>query len=150
MSVAFRRKAVALLALAGLFLSLYLLLYALGYYGALVCGAGGGCSVVQASTYARFLGFPVAGWGVAWYAAVFLVAVLGVQPRFEAAGWPRAALLLLAGGGLAFTIYLKIVELFVIRAICRWCVASAVLTALIFAVVVWPARDRGPEVEGAA
>lgn len=143
MTVAFRRKAVALLALAGLFVSLYLLLYALGYYGALACGAGGGCDIVQASVYASFLGFPVAGWGVAWYVAVFVVAILGVQPRFEEAGWPRAALLLLAAGGLAFTIYLKIVELFVIRAICRWCVASAVIAAVIFLLVVWPARDGG-------
>lgn len=142
MTIPFRRKAVALLALAGLFLSLYLLLYALGYYGALACGAGGGCSVVQTSVYARFLGVPVAGWGVGWYAAVFLVATLGVQPRFEGAGWPRAALLLLAVGGLAFTIYLKVVELFVIRAICRWCVASALLAAAIFVLVVWPTRKR--------
>jgi uncharacterized membrane protein len=70
------RMATAIAALAGLFISLYLLLYSLGFYGALVCGTGG-CETVQNSTYARFLGLPVAGWGLAWYVAVLSVALAG-------------------------------------------------------------------------
>ncbi len=132
MSLETRRKAIALVALAGLFVSLYLFLYALGFYGSLACGAGGGCDVVQTSSWARFLGFPVAGWGLAWYAAVFAVGLLGVQPRFADVAWPGRTLFLLAAGGLAFTIYLTALEIFVIHAICRWCVGSAVLTAIIF------------------
>lgn len=128
--------AIAVLALAGLFLSTYLLLYKLGVYGTLRCGAGGSCSVVQASPYAVFLGIPVAGWGTGWYAAVFTASLLGVQPRFLEAAWPGRALLLLAGGGIAFTAYLTWVELFVLEAICRWCVGSAVLTVAIFALAL--------------
>ena len=41
-------------------------------------------------------------------------------------------LLLLAGGSLLFAAYLTGLELFVIHAICRWCVASAVIVMLIF------------------
>jgi len=127
-----RRRGIALLALIGVFISTYLFLYALGFYGELACGAGGGCSLVQGSRWARFLGFPVAGWGLGWYVAVLGVALLAIDGRAGGARWVAWALLLLAIGGLAFTIYLKALEIFVIRAICRWCVASAVLALLIF------------------
>lgn len=128
-----RRMAVALLALPGLFVSLYLLLYSLGVYGSLVCGAGGSCEVVQASSWAVFLGVPVPGWGAAWYGAVLAAALAGLRrgdpDRLE------GVLRLLAAGGLAFTLYLTAVEAFVLHAFCRWCLVSAALTAGIAAVV---------------
>ena len=37
----------------------------------------------------------------------------------------------LALGGFAFSAYLTYIELFIIEAICNWCVASAVLIALL-------------------
>lgn len=127
-----RRRGIALLALIGTFISAYLFLYALGFYGELACGAGGGCSLVQASRWADFLGFPVAGWGLGWYVALLAVSLLAIEGRVGGAGWVARALLLLAIGGIAFTIYLKYLEFFVIRAVCKWCVASAVLAVLIF------------------
>lgn len=134
------RMAVAALALAGSFVSLYLFLYKLGFYGQLACGAGGACDVVQASRWADFLGVPVAGWGVGWYAAVFGVAMAGLQPRFRDEAWTRRALAILAAAGVAFTLYLTWVELFVLEAICRWCVGSAVLVAAIAGLVAWERR----------
>ncbi len=136
-----RHRAVALLALAGVFLSAYLLLHRLGVYGGgLLCGPGGGCDLVQGSRWAVFLGVPVAGWGLAWYAAVFLVAMIAAHGRRDEGEvgsgrtgrrWPDRALAGLALAGLAFTLYLTGLELFVIGAICRWCVGSAVLVAAI-------------------
>ena len=144
MSHVTRRMLAAILALGGVFLSIYLLLYALGIYGELVCGVGGGCDVVQASEYARFLGLPVAAWGLGWYAAVFLIAFLSVQGRFTDTKWPGRSLLILAAGGLAFSGYLTVIELFVLHAICRWCVGSAILTVLIFvAVLPWGGSASG-------
>jgi len=149
------RMAVAVLALAGVFLSTYLLLYRLGFYGGLVCGSGGGCEVVQASRYASFLGVPVAGWGVGWYAAVLAVALLGLRPsalrparRSGVSGvsggregdrgptGPARLLRWLAAGGLLFTLYLTAVELFVLEAICTLCVVSALLVVAICGLVV--------------
>jgi uncharacterized membrane protein len=129
--------AVAVLGLAGLFLALYLLLYHLGYYGALVCGEGGSCEYVQASRFARFLGQPVAGWGVAWYALVLTTALLGIQPALAERRWLGTILSLLAVGGFAFTLYLTSTELFILHAICRWCVGSAIIATLIFVLVAW-------------
>ncbi len=126
-----RLKGIAILALIGLFISGYLLLYKLGIYGELMCGAGGSCGVVQSSRWATLLGVPVAGWGVAWYGATLGTALLGVQSRFDDRRWLAWGLLALAAAGVLFSGYLTYIELFVLRAICRWCVASAAITVLI-------------------
>jgi uncharacterized membrane protein len=129
-SAADRYRGVALLALVGLFISVYLLLYHMGFYGVLACGAGS-CDVVQASKYADFLGVPVPAWGVAWYGTVFVLAL--VLQSGAAVGGPWARLLDLAAlGGLGFSVYLTAVELFVIHAVCLWCVVSALLATGIF------------------
>ncbi len=57
---------------------------------------------------------------------------MSTQSAFSEALWPPRLLLLLATGGLAFSGYLTYVELFVINAVCRWCVVSALITAAIF------------------
>lgn len=126
------RMVVAAVALVGVFISTYLLLYKLGAFGTLLCGTGG-CEVVQSSPWAYFLGVPVAGWGFAGYLAILAVALAGVQPRFAPARWVSIALLGLTGVALAFSIYLSILEEFVIHAWCQWCIASAVLSVLAFA-----------------
>jgi len=137
-----RRQVIAVLALVGIFLSAYLLLYHMGVYGELVCGDEGSCEVVQASRFALMLGVPVAGWGLAWYGAVFGVALIGLRVD-EVFGLGLARLLaVLATAGVAFSAYLTYVELFVLHAICRWCVGSALLTLVIFGAAVLPGRRR--------
>jgi uncharacterized membrane protein len=123
--------AVALLSLAGFFVALYLHLYKIGMIGTLACGTGG-CETVQFSPQSRFLGVEVALIGVIGYAGLLLLALLALQPRFAGASLPARLLPLLSGGAVLFTLYLKYLELFVIRAICRYCVASAVFIVLIF------------------
>jgi len=133
-----RRTALALLALAGLFVSAYLYLYKLGYIGTLTCGSGG-CETVQLSAQSRFLGVEVALIGLVGYAVLFVLAALSLTARFAEARWPVAGMMWLGAGAVGFTVYLKALELFVIHAICRWCVGSAVIIAVFFvlAVVEW-------------
>ena len=129
------RQAIALLALIGLFISLYLTLHRLGIIGTLQCGTGG-CETVQTSSYAVFLGVPVAFYGVAGYVALLVVSLVGLQPSWVSRREPIVLLAAMSGLGLAFTIYLTYLELFVILAICRWCVASAVVIAAITGVAL--------------
>lgn len=125
------RMGVAVAALIGVFIATYLLLYKLGAFGTILCGTGG-CEVVQNSPWAVFLGIPVAAWGLAGYLAIFAVALAGIQPRFANQRWVPIALLALTGTALAFSIYLSILEEFVIHAWCQWCIASAVVAVLAF------------------
>jgi uncharacterized membrane protein len=92
-----------------------------------VCGPSKGCETVAASEYSVALGVPVAAWGVA-----FSLLVVGCV----LAWWRRAdrrALLAAYGLLLLGTLVvacLAYVELFVIHAICAWCVAHAVAVVL--------------------
>jgi len=138
------RQAIALLALIGFFVSLYLWLYKIGVIGELKCGTGS-CEFVQASRYAWLFGQPVALYGVVGYLALLAIALVGLQPRFLASPAPTRWLAALAGAGFAFTLYLTYLELFVIHALCRWCVVSAVIITAIAAIAI-PAsirRERG-------
>jgi len=127
------RQAIALLALVGFFVSLYLWLYKIGVIGELKCGTGS-CEFVQASRYAWLFGQPVALYGVGGYAALLAVALVGLQPRLLHSPAPTRWLAALALVGFAFTLYLTYLELFVIHALCRWCVVSAVIMTLITAI----------------
>jgi uncharacterized membrane protein len=150
--VTWARQTIAVLALLGVFVSLYLWLHRIGMIGTLTCGTGGGCEVVQTSSYAVFLGLPVALHGVIGYAVLLALSLAGLHPRLVPARALTLALLVLATGGLGFTLYLKYLEFFVIGAVCRWCVVSALLITAIWVVVLlaWRheravAKQRGAE-----
>src|SRR3954462_7691942 len=110
------RMSAALLSLAGLFISAYLYLYKIGRIGALACGTGG-CETVQLSPWSRVAGIEVSLIGMVGYAVLTALSLAALQPGLSSRRWPTLALLLLASTGVAFTIYLTYLELFVIHAI---------------------------------
>ena len=134
---------VATLALAGIFVSLYLLLYKLGIIGELSCSVGS-CETVNTSKWATFLGMPVAAWGVAWYVGMFVLAVVSTGSRFADSLSVSALLLGVAGSGFLFSAWLTYLELFRIHAICLWCTAVHVLTFLLWIVVLFGQILSGP------
>jgi uncharacterized membrane protein len=137
------RMGMALLCLGGLFVALYLYLYKIGKIGTLACGTGG-CETVQLSPQSRFLGVEVSLLGVIGYAGMLVLALLSLQPRHEGRSWPAKLLFLMVSGALAFSAYLTYLELFVIHAICRWCVVSAVIILALFALAWYDRRGRAP------
>jgi uncharacterized membrane protein len=126
---------VATLALAGIFVALYLLLYKLGYIGELSCSIGS-CETVNSSRWATFLGIPVAGWGVGYYVGMFVLAVVSTMQRFAESRAASSVILGVATTGFLFSVWLTYLELFEIHAICQWCVVSAVIATAIFLVSI--------------
>jgi uncharacterized membrane protein len=135
------RQGIAILALAGFFISTYLWLWKIGRLGTLQCGSGG-CERVQTSVYADFLGIPVALYGVAGYAALLAVSLVGLHGRFLESRAPTLLVFALASVGLVFTGYLTYLEAAVIGAWCRWCLASAGVIVAIWAAAVAGLRRR--------
>jgi uncharacterized membrane protein len=121
------RVAAGCVALAGMAIAGYLTWV---HYdeAALVCVAGGGCETVQQSSYAELAGVPVALLGLLGYAAIFAL-VLWDTPN------ARLGAAALAVVGLAFSVYLIVLQLFVIDALCVWCLANDVLIAPALAVL---------------
>ena len=119
------RLAAGVVALAGLVVAGYLTWVHFDDT-ALVCVAGGGCETVQESEYAEIAGIPVALLGMVAYAVVLgLVAWDSPSARLGAA--------MLAFVGLAFSLYLLALQLFVIDAVCVWCLANDVVIAPLLA-----------------
>lgn len=131
---------VAALAAAGIFVALYLTLYKVGVFGDLACGIGS-CEVVNASRWAIFLGLPVAAWGLAYYVATFTLAMVGLRADLADSRPVALTLLVLSATGFLFSAWLTYLELFVIRAICQWCVVSAILAIGIFAAALLDYRE---------
>ena len=105
------------------------------YSGALaLCAGAGGCQAVQASRFATVAGVPVALLGLGLYLAILLLALWRGAGGHVPAEALTLAIFGLALAGLLYSAYLTYLEVFVIGAICPWCVASALLLAGIFGV----------------
>jgi uncharacterized membrane protein len=141
------RMGAALMSLVGVFVSAYLYLYKIGRIGTLACGSGG-CETVQTSAWSRFLGVEVALIGLIGYALLFGAGLVAIRPALARERWQVVLIAVLAAGGVLFTLYLTYLELFVIHAICRWCVGSAVIILSIFILALLALR-RPPEPQAA-
>jgi uncharacterized membrane protein len=130
----------ALLALVGLFVAIYLTLFKIGVVGQLVCAVGS-CETVQTSRWATFLGLPVAAWGVGYYVVVLAIAFAGTTERWEDSPTLPTALVVLTAWGALFSLWLTALELFVIHAICQWCVVSAIIAIALLVVAVLDWRE---------
>ena len=141
------RMLVALVAFVGAFVALYLTLYKVGVIGALTCQVGS-CETVNLSRWATFLGLPVAAWGLATYMVLLVLALVGVQDAYAGVRPISWAIVAVSGWSVLFSGWLTYLELFVIRAICMWCVTSAVLMAAIFALSLVDLRGVRREAQG--
>lgn len=99
--------------------------------GSLVCSRWAQCDTVNNSLYAKLYGVPVSFIGLAGYLLLLGLALAAIRTT----GTARRGLLglgfVLALGGVLFSAWLTYIELYVIEAICSWCVASAVLITLL-------------------
>ena len=90
-----------------------------------VCtGSGEGCQTVQSSRYASVLGIPVAMLGLIAYGGLL----------FSTALWRETGIylgFLISLVGTLFSAYLTYLEMFVIGALCQWCLASDAVMALL-------------------
>jgi len=135
-----KRMILAALALIGVFVSTYLTLFKLGYIGELKCSVGS-CETVNTSQWAIFFGLPVAAWGLGFYVAALVLAMLGIQEKYADSRAFSVGMVVLTGWGVVFSGWLTYLELFVINAICIWCVTSACIVAIMFLVSVADLRE---------
>lgn len=142
------RIAAVVLALLGIGVATYIVI-ADTSGGAPKCLAGGnGCQTVADSRYSHVAGINVGVFGIAGYLALLAAALIpGDLGRF---GGFLTALI-----GFGYSLYLTYLELFVIDAICQWCVASAVIMALSLAVAAarafaYTGRELAPSEVGSS
>jgi uncharacterized membrane protein len=122
------RTVLLVLAVLGTLISAYLTWTHFAGLTPVCTGSGEGCQTVQSSRYASVLGIPVAFLGLIAYGGLI----------FSTALWRETGIylgLLISLVGTLFSAYLTYLEIFVIGALCQWCLASAaiMLAALVCA-----------------
>ena len=115
-----RRILLGSLAVVGLLISAYLSWVHYAGMAPVCVGGSGGCQSVQSSSYATIFGVPVAVVGLDGYSGLLFSAWLGGEVGIYLG-------FLLALVGTLFSAYLTYLELFVIHALCQWCLASAAI-----------------------
>jgi uncharacterized membrane protein len=133
--------AIPFLALVGFGIALYLTVIEATSVPA-ICGPIGDCNAVQQSSYAWIFGvLPVGLFGVFGFLAIFVVWIWRKYRRDQFAQLAPLVIFGMAGFGTLFSVYLTYLELFVIRAVCIWCISSAVIITLLMLVSL-PAASR--------
>ena len=124
-----------LLAIAGLGVSAYLMWGYTAEGAELSCGGSSGCEQVKESPYASIVGLPLPVLGLGSYLVLLVLVILQAWFSVKEKQWMSYTALAIFGislVGVLYSAYLTYLELFVIYAICRWCVASAVIMAAFF------------------
>ncbi len=114
----------------------------------LVCPIGNDCTSVIYSPYSRFFGMEIALIGMIYYAlmAMFYGAIIAfpefIPPLVQFFGF------LITLCALIFSGYLVIVQGFVIKQWCTWCLGSAFLCAILFGLALGNVYDHVPVLLG--
>jgi uncharacterized membrane protein len=115
---------IAGISLVGVAIATYLVYVHYAGIEPLCAAGGGGCEKVQTSDYSKLAGIPVAVLGLIGY--ITILASLFVRGDL---GRMSGAAIALSGFG--FSLYLTYREIYTIKAICQWCVGSAVLMTVL-------------------
>jgi uncharacterized membrane protein/glutaredoxin len=108
---------------------------------AAICGPVGDCNAVQASEYARLFGvLPIGVLGVIGYVLILIAWLWGRLRSDRVAEAAPLIVLSLTVFGVLFSLYLTFLEPFVIKAVCIWCLTSAVIMTVLMLLSLRPVR----------
>ncbi len=119
-----RKNLLLALSFIGILISAYLT-YAKVTSNPLICGLDRGCDIVQQSSYSTLFGIPLGFWGLIYYFALVILF------SNDAVKFAKTTASIAVLWGVAFSIYLTLIEIFVIHAFCYWCLGSAAVSVLI-------------------
>jgi len=128
------RLLVVLLAVVGLSDSSYLT-FKHFEGGEISCEAlpGADCDLVLGSMYSEIFGIPLALLGALYYLAVLVLGLIYIGTRRD---WALKLLLLLTAIGFIVSVYLVYLQIFVITALCAFCMVSALTSTILFGIAI--------------
>lgn len=103
------------------------------------CSLTGGCETVTTSEYSKIMGIPVAYTGVLYYLGILLLLVLYVD--LKKVIFVKAIFIFTAIGFLG-SLYFTFLQFFVIKALCPYCLFSALTSTILFFLCCWGARSN--------
>jgi uncharacterized membrane protein len=103
------------------------------------CSNVGDCEAVNSSRYAEVAGVPIAILGLLGYFAILGVTLLENREPAWKSGL-RLAFFGFTLAGTLYSVYLTYVEVAILRAICPFCIVSAVVMLALFIVAIYRLR----------
>lgn len=149
-----RERLLLVLAVAGMVVTTYLIYQHYKLASDSFCNVNNyvSCDIVNKSRYAEIAGMPVSIMGFAAYVVFVALAIVLIVKRKKAEGTaaPRrlqqlvGAGMLFAFASVAFSLYLTYIELFVLDAICIFCVTQQIIIISIFITLytIWRTYHR--------
>lgn len=120
------------LAFGGFLIARYIRHHKKNVEEALVCPLKANCDTVIHSDYSKFLGIPVEVLGMFYYgiiaASYGLIVIFSIGSPLIASGLMFASVC-----AFIFSIYLTLVQAFILKNWCTWCLTSALICGMIFA-----------------
>jgi uncharacterized membrane protein len=123
------------LASLGVLVSIYMTIYKLTSNNSMCLGSGD-CSTVNASPYSMVYGIPVALLGVVGYAAILGILMMETRAGKFIKQNATLGVFGLSVTGFAFTLYLVYLEIFVIEALCPFCITSQITMTILFVITI--------------
>lgn len=108
------------------------------------CAGSSNCQTVNASVYAEFSGIPIAFLGAGAFAVILALLLLESRGGF----WRENSPLIVFGltlAGTLYSAYLTYIEIAVLRAICPYCVVSAIAQLLLLVLAIFRVVKVEPE-----
>lgn len=98
------------------------------------CSFLSGCNAVAASPYSTVLGVPLASWGVLFYFGIFVIAATMLMVRAR-----TLSHFFVFGTAVGFlaSLYFTYLQVFVIEAVCIYCLLSAALSTMLLILALW-------------
>ncbi len=140
------------------FLAAFLIIAAIGFSDAtylaakyylgepVTCSILGGCEQVTSSVYATVEGVPVALAGAVFYLFLLLSAVAYIDTKWRIFSWMMTRCTIF---GFLASLWFAYLQIFVLRAICLYCMVSALTSTLLFLLSIfgWWKWDRSRDEE---
>ncbi len=115
------------------------LAYEYNQSGSIVCPiTGTGCDTVRSSDFSKFLGIDLPYLGLVFYVVMASLSIWLTQNYDRRINLSR---LLVGFSGVAFGVYLTFLEAFIIKAYCIWCIASFIVSIIIFLLCIKDVRS---------
>jgi uncharacterized membrane protein/thiol-disulfide isomerase/thioredoxin len=107
-----------------------------------ICGPVGDCNTVQQSEYARLFGIiPIGILGMAGYVSILFAWIIGRYANQRKSAYASLTILVMTTFGVLFSIYLTLLEPFVIGATCAWCLTSAIIMTALLWISILPGKQ---------
>lgn len=126
----------SLLGLSGFLLAWHILKSKNRPHQPLVCPLSGQCATVVHSSYSKLVGLPLEIWGLGYYGLVTAsYGVKLIKPDTLDQDF-SLLIILLSTIAFLFSLYLTFIQMYRLHAWCTWCLCSAFLCSLIFALTI--------------